>query len=1005
MFIFRKIKYVILSLVAFLVIGIGAGVSYWVFANEGYNREINSDSNIDNIYENYTFGKESITDKYDIYFFPSTYYLYRYANGKDIYGNSIGTTDKPEDIYGYLELDETNSGFSIKSPVGSKNATTEIYAENYYHIDINGLNDCFSDLDYYEQYEHNWIGSDKPYSEHLGTYLSIKYGNAANYSGYTKRNNINVDYDWGYVKANVIDVNETDTSAEGGVGSFGNVTADENDGENNNVTSDYLSSEKYNIYQKYNDSEKADPYYQRLEIDDRLGYWPNLDVDEGRYLPIKLSFDSYINYEIITKLILGPKTDMGDNNNWFTSKFSGWISVRNEDISNYVDYLPVDGFKYKDQNNLVDFMSNLKDYADYNSETGRYVIRLFPTFSNGKNYDEALGTGSPDQINGFRDGIRLDYFNETSDSKLSMETRFFSFKGGTTDSYNYTNESNESIDLTLNYASINNFSFDEDTKAIELRCTKIGDKGSDKGWIQVNQTNGSGNTEKSYDKDWLDFMSSDGKLLGDNFYFKINDEVTTTEIINLFSANQLYNIYIVTCLRNTNTVNNQCYYTDPSNAIKDLESALYNPDTDLLKSGTGNVADPNLSDSEKENIFPVRDLQGKQLYNLGTFLVGGSPKNYTLNRTPKQAYAAYTILYEEVADLRLVQDISIIESASDDENGDPVYTEDETNTINQQVANKVADSRGLAMNTDNIYKGTISTNSDNENEINNIANISSNNPYIYRIDGVDFRFSDTLSFVIAVNGKINNEINFKMEPLNDANSEKLISSSEEVSNGDILPEDEEIFTNASNFVNLCKTTGKDGTEYNVFKLKPINDKDNAKGYYSFIFEFDSAIQGFNVYCYRFKNIFVKVFDKKPDIYTEPSEDNYEFLNHSTGEYFTCEYYAGNSIDTKNDLYVPTNSTDVTNSQNLEDVFRYFVGKRLASNSEGDLYKDPGNNGNSAYYLIDSVSERVLGVAKCTGDTISSVTFAEDLSLSKNYVFYVVSETYYENNMLLKSSNT
>lgn len=315
------------------------------------------------------------------------------------------------------------------------------------------------------------------------------------------------------------------------------MASDNNDKSNEKVIQNYnknldnsgdhnlLSSS--NIYEKYRLLEISDPYYQVLEIDDRLGYRPSLDVSEGRYLPIKLSFDSYIDYNLINSLIGDPKTDMGDSIGWFTSKFSGWISVKESEKTDYYsDFLPIDGFEYKDQTNLFDFMSNLKDYAEYDTVTRRYVIRLFPTFSNGKNYDEVQNANPKNPSNGYRDGIRLDYFN-TSDEKmdenttLSMETRFFSFKG------NRDPDSQDSTsNLNLNYAYINNFSFDNSVKAIELRGTKIFD---DK-WIQVEQSNGN----QEYIKDWTDFINEDGKILGED-----------KKIIDLLSPNQLYNIYVI----------------------------------------------------------------------------------------------------------------------------------------------------------------------------------------------------------------------------------------------------------------------------------------------------------------------------------------------------------------------------------------------------------------------------------------------------------------------------
>lgn len=944
MFLFKKIKYLILSLVAFITIGVGVGVSYWVFANEGFNNAINSDSNIDNIYENYTFGKESITDKYDIYFFPSTYYLYRFANGKDDRKVTTGPTNEPELIYGYLEPNDTGSGFVLKNSE-DKSATSRTLSLNSYHIDINGLEGCFSDLDY------SYWGT------HLGTYLSL----SANYEGYISK-------DDGWFGSGDIIINETSVYKSGGSGPLGSKEADDADSLQNNTSYNDLSG---NMYNKFFKLEKANPDYQVLEIDDRLGYWPQLDVKEGRYLPIKLSFDSYIDYNLINSLIGDPKTDMGDSSNWFTSKFSGWISVKTSEKSSYATYLPVDGFEYKDQNNLFDFMSNLKQYAEYNETTKRYVIRLFPTFSNGKNYDEVYGDHRPS--NGYRDGIRLDSFSTTSENvenaKLLMDTRFFSFKGGTNDTYSYKNTEGQDIELGLNYASINNFSYADNVKAIELRGTKV----SGDGWIRV--------TEDGYiNKDWLHFKNG-SNIFGEN-----------GEIINSLSSNQLYNIYVVNCLRKSGDSYEVSYRT-ASTAISDIKTALYttSENKEVLKTG---------------NNFPIQDLQGKQLYDLGTYVIGDG-----------SIYGVYTILYEEVADLRLVQDVSIVENSTNS------YEEDINNPIDSYVTNEVNDSRGLAMNTDYIYTGTVTSN-DDKNYISNLSDISSSNPYIYRIDGVDFRYSDTLSFMIVKNGKADNSaFKFNLSPLN--TGVNLVSTTDKLKTDgqNELDKEEEIFENASKYISLCATSGKssDGKttiDYNVLRLNPINEKDNGKGYYSFIFEYNPSDMSFNVYCYRFKNIFVKIFDEKPDVYGEASGDTSGFLNHSEGEYYTYEYFAGNSINVTSDYYTPVNSNQ-TGTSTIGDVFKYFVKNRLDNNSEtiettstslDTPYKDTiDENGNSEYYLIDSVSERVIGVAKCKTDsttknsTIESVKFSTDLALSKNYVFYIVSKTAYQNYVLANTT--
>lgn len=980
MFLFKKIKYLILSLVAFITIGVGVGVSYWVFANEGFNNAINSESNIDNIYENYTFGKESITDKYDIYFFPSTYYLYRFASkAKDVNGVESTPNRTPEKIYGYLEYSYETESFVERS--GEFDATNTQANMNKYHIDINGLtnnsNKAYSDLDEFVNDSINdYLGYNTNYSETLGTYLSIdRYNgsNQSNYDGYVEITDAITNVYTGPFgghhedKKTVINVNYLGGGSNDENNALGSFDADLEDKSTVALIQNGTNLlTKGDIYDKYNQLEKSDPFNQRLEIDDRLGYWSQLDVDEGRYLPIKLSFDSYIDYNLINSLIGDPKTDMGDSNGWFTTKFSGWISVKSSERISYEKYLPIDGFKYIDQNNLFDFMSNLKQYAEYDEDTQRYVIRLFPTFSNGKNYYAVINENPKKPSNGYRDGIRLDYFstsdeNNNGNTTLSMNTRFFSFKGGTND---------VSENLPLNYASINNFSFGYDTKAIELRAAKIGGDS----WIKVSEYNGG----VRYDnKDWLDFKNENGSVvLGE-----------TTKVIDSLKPNQLYNIYAITGLQD------KVYsYDNATTAISTLKKSLYNTidGKEVLKTGSD---------------FPIKDLKGKQLYELGTYVIGGN-----------DVYGVYTLLYEEVSDLRLVQDVSIIE------NSDGSYNEDPSNLIDDFVENEVSGSRGLAMNTDYIYTGNI-TKSGSTTYISNLNHISLNNPYIYRIDGVDFRYSDTLSFMIVKNGNADNgDFKFNLSPLTDGQGLVSIATELDTEKQNALDEGEEIFENASNFMSFCgvnEQTDENGVkkyDYTVLRLaaQKGNSNDNGKGYYSFIFEYNPSDMSFNVYCYRFKNIFVKIFDEKPDVYGEAFGDTSGFLNHSEGEYYTCEYFAGNSINVTSDYYTPVNISQ-TGTSTIEDVFKYFVKKRLDSNSEttettstslDTPYKDTiDKNGNSEYYLIDSVSERVIGVAKCKTDstnktsTIKSVTFSKDLALSKNYVFYVVSKTAYQSYVL------
>ena len=99
---FRKFKLLSFLGILVLVAAVTSGLSYWVFTDsssaDSTNQSVggsgdNHPAQSDGIFENYSFSKGELGDKYEFYFFPSTLYLELYSNGYE----------HPEDVFGYNE--------------------------------------------------------------------------------------------------------------------------------------------------------------------------------------------------------------------------------------------------------------------------------------------------------------------------------------------------------------------------------------------------------------------------------------------------------------------------------------------------------------------------------------------------------------------------------------------------------------------------------------------------------------------------------------------------------------------------------------------------------------------------------------------------------------------------------------------------------------------------------------------------------------------------------------
>ena len=125
---------------------------------------------------------------------------------------------------------------------------------------------------------------------------------------------------------------------------------------------------------------------------DRFGFWtsfydwddPNnkdyyIENSASRYLPIKITVNGNLTPDDMAKVIPSVSTSTFDSHLWFDYTSNVWTYTKGTEVT--PEYTTaVGGFTAKDITNVFDIMQNPSKYADNN------VIRLYPVFSNGKNY-------------------------------------------------------------------------------------------------------------------------------------------------------------------------------------------------------------------------------------------------------------------------------------------------------------------------------------------------------------------------------------------------------------------------------------------------------------------------------------------------------------------------------------------------------------------------------------------------------------------------------------------
>ncbi len=360
--------------IATLVTGLSSfGLSSWYFSKtQEIDKKIDNSNNndgykMDDIEENYRFGKADEEKRYTMYFFPSAAYMFlygRYLEDDPLY---YGPHYLPEEEFGYKEVLINESGNVLTDKDG--NALFKL-SENTgkYQNDVN-IN---SNTSYDGSYK---LFIDKHFKISNMTELSCDISK----------------------KDNIYKLSEKEYKYERTWGSPTDILTVKEDIERYNGKN-LLPLDRFGCWE--------DSYYYGNSGDEN-GANVTFKNDEkanssntGRYLPIKMTVSNAMSIDLLNKVIGDVFSSMGNSREWYNFSFTNWTYVtknngsysypygwKNND-STSDNYKPVgEAFSAKDIDRYFDIFEDLEKFADENK-----VIRLFPLFSNGKNYDASSYT-------------------------------------------------------------------------------------------------------------------------------------------------------------------------------------------------------------------------------------------------------------------------------------------------------------------------------------------------------------------------------------------------------------------------------------------------------------------------------------------------------------------------------------------------------------------------------------------------------------------------------------
>lgn len=510
----RKLLMGFTAFIAMFAVIAAAVLAQWKFANTDYETKSVSVAQDDLKLNNVT---NNISKTYTVYFFPSAIYL------NDYYDYLTGTSAvKPEEKYGYIYPEFDDNGNVSTDDDGNTVYGCE-FAEDYDGGDYNGGDgayvgsistqngdytqllvkdgaDAFSQWIYLGSQPDGWDTSCVcptnlifPGTTAQASNTSIGYRvNAGNnnYSG-------NMCTDWD----GILTYYDFDKQTTGYIPKY---LVGDPELDNSTANTALMTVTDSTLYEGL--------CGRNQHLYDRFGSWKYVEYGAGRYMPLKITVDDSFSYSKFAEVMKSPISSMGDSNDYFNLYFSEWAYV---DVSGSSYELPVyasdtedaggrvtNAFRAYDLGKYFDIVQNLDKYAD-----GENVVRLFPVFSNGKNYSSVnnanTGLDSSDTENynewlskGGGDLVETVEKSSSSDEKLYDSSHFLTFSTDYVSSYTNaeqgTYDSDGNFTATKTGVEVTNIKYATYSNLNLSKITEIE--------ILIQATNGSRNWEgTSYD--------------------------------------------------------------------------------------------------------------------------------------------------------------------------------------------------------------------------------------------------------------------------------------------------------------------------------------------------------------------------------------------------------------------------------------------------------------------------------------------------------------------------
>ena len=665
-----------------------------------------------------------------------------------------------------------------------------------------------------------------------------------------------------------------------------------------------------------------------------------------RYLPIKITVNGNLTPEDMSKVIPSVSASMFDKEYWFDYTANIWTYV-GKNASNNVDFTTktyskaVEGFTAKDITNIFDIMQHPSKYADSNN-----IIRLFPVFSNGKNYNSSLTDGG-------RDSLKADFKYKSNTSTI-------------TNSINPTSTKLTYSSVTYTKANVNDLSLPGYSYDVNYAVLKNVDLKKDKYDSITIKMSPAYRTAYWGEKGWYDLYSISGSVIN-NFVAKFGEG--------------LYTFYLF--IGNSASHNGTQYNTTPFPTI--IENSLISYITNDL----------NYSSNELKFKHLNGIVDSSNNYNISAT---SSFYFFTSSEAGYGTIGAYDrpigLAVEKVTNLRLVTDIPIDDGGNQD-----------WDSIDSSVEQGLINAQNFTI-ADDVYKIESDDYLDEDFNTPTGTPIDSTNPYIYIIQNADFRFVNNLYFQIRYSNKyIDGGMNVTTDYKYVADKAKTPKYLAYKIQDQLIKFKFQDTEDKDVFIENATVKGSGGVTRDGFKLKDYN----ARGIYDILLVTTSdegGKQAMNMYVNRHTNSFIKLFNGYPgtfkdeinlgetsvdDIFVRhklPSEDaNQARLGSSQllwdGQTYLGEYLTSNS---KGDEYVKNDDTTEETPSGESISFLEAI--------KNELGVTPGND--TIYPIKDAVTGRAIayynsGVGRLytnEGSVFDDETSLNLFTIMKNYVLYI-----------------